>query len=79
MAISETSFETDGCSTLLEQLERAGKNPKSGCRMGICNTCVCRKKSGTVEDTMTGELSSDPDQDIRLCTSRARSDLTLSL
>ena len=34
--------------TLLEQLERAGERPAYGCRMGICQTCTCRKRSGTV-------------------------------
>lgn len=79
MAGSGTSLEVDDSLTLLEHLERAGHNPKSGCRMGICNTCVCRKESGIVENTTTGELSEDADQDIRLCSSRARSDIVLSL
>jgi len=79
LATSEKSFETNGAGTLLEQLERAGETPKYGCRMGICNTCLCRKKAGVVEDLRTGALSAEPDQDIRLCVSAARSDLTLAL
>jgi hypothetical protein len=47
--------------------------------MGICNTCRCRKRTGTVEDLLTGQVSSEPDQDIRLCVSIARSDLALDL
>lgn len=70
---------TQQSETLLEQLERAGEQPAHGCRMGICNTCVCRKTSGVVEDIVTGVVSSEPDEDIRLCVSRARTDIELAL
>lgn len=68
-----------GPGPLLDQLERAGERPAHGCRIGICNTCRCRKQRGTVEDLATGAISSEPDQDIRLCMSIARTDLTLAL
>jgi hypothetical protein len=48
-----------------------------GCRMGICNTCRCRKRAGVVEDIVTGAVSAAGDEEIRLCTSRARTDLEL--
>lgn len=67
----------DGTGPLLGELERAGERPPHGCRMGICNTCRCHKRIGTVEDLLTGTLSSEPDQEIRLCVSIARSDLEL--
>jgi ferredoxin-NADP reductase len=70
---------TERSESLLEQLERAGESPASGCRMGICNTCLCRKRTGVVENVVTGELSSEPDEDIRLCVSRARTDIELTL
>lgn len=73
------TIETERSETLLEQLERGGERPANGCRMGICNTCLCRKKSGVVEDIVTGALSSEPDEDIRLCVSRARTDVELAL
>lgn len=73
------SVVIDGRGTLLEQLERAGERPAHGCRIGICNTCRCRKRTGTVEDLTTGEVSSEPEQDIRLCVSVARSALELAL
>jgi hypothetical protein len=47
--------------------------------MGICHTCKCRKQSGTVQNMRTGEISSEPDEDIQLCISVARSDIELSL
>jgi ferredoxin len=68
-----------GPGTLLEQLERGGERPAHGCRMGICQTCRCKKRQGTVEDLTTGRTSSEPDQEIRLCVSVARSDLDLAL
>ncbi len=68
-----------GPGSLLEQLERAGERPAHGCRMGICNTCRCRKVSGVTEDVTTGVVSSAPDEEIRLCVSIARTDLALEL
>jgi ferredoxin len=79
LARSGKAFRTDGKGTLLEQAERAGAKPAYGCRMGICHTCKCRKQSGTVQNVRTGEISSEPDEDIQLCISVARSDIELSL
>lgn len=78
LAVANRRVDVSG-GTLLEGLERAGERPAFGCRMGICNTCRCTKKSGTVEDLVTGAISSEPDQEIRLCVSAAHSDLELSL
>jgi ferredoxin-NADP reductase len=72
-------IETDGSRTLLDQLERAGERPAYGCRLGICNTCRCRKRAGIVENALTGAVSSEGEEDIRLCVSRARTDLELAL
>lgn len=68
-----------GGGTLLDQLERAGERPAHGCRMGVCQTCRCTKKTGAVLDLTTGRISSEPDEEIRLCVSIARSDLELAL
>ena len=73
------SVAVGGTGTLLAELERAGERPPHGCRMGVCNTCRCHKQSGTVENLLTGAVSSEPDQEIRLCVSIARSDLELAL
>ncbi len=69
----------DGDGSLLDQLERAGERPPSGCRMGICRTCTCRKTAGTVQNLITGEVSSAPDEEIQLCISAPRSELRLEL
>ena len=72
-------LQADGSGTLLDQLERAGERLAYGCRLGICNTCRCRKRAGIVENTRTGDISSEGEEDIRLCVSRARTDLELAL
>ncbi len=70
-------FTTEGSAPLLVQAEQAGFSPKHGCRIGICRSCQCVKTSGTVENLQTGEVSSVPNELIRLCISTARSDVTL--
>ncbi|MDI3289681.1 ferredoxin reductase [Polyangium sp. 15x6] len=76
---SKRSITTTGRGTLLDELEQAGERLEYGCRMGICNTCRCAKRSGVVENVLTGAISNEPDDVIRLCVSVARSDLTLAL
>jgi stearoyl-CoA 9-desaturase NADPH oxidoreductase len=66
-------------ATLLEALERAGERPPHGCRIGICHTCKCVKRAGTVQNLVTGAVSSDPNEDIQLCITVPRSDLELGL
>jgi ferredoxin-NADP reductase len=64
---------------LLEQAERAGLQPAHGCRIGICRSCVCRKISGVVRNELTGQLSTEAEEDIQLCVSTPRSNVTLNL
>ncbi|MES2949137.1 MAG: ferredoxin reductase [Pseudomonadota bacterium] len=78
-ANSGSTFTTSGTDPLLLQAERAGLTPKHGCRIGICRSCQCIKTSGTVENLQTGEVSSAPNELIRLCISTARSDVALAL
>jgi ferredoxin-NADP reductase len=64
---------------LLEQAEDAGLAPEHGCRMGICNTCSARKRSGSVRNLITGEISNASDEDIRICVSAPVGDVALEL
>jgi len=64
---------------LLEQAEDAGLSPDHGCRMGICNTCSCRKRAGTVRNVFTGQISSAADEQIRICVSVPLGDVSLEL
>lgn len=76
---SARSFSANAASALLGQAEHAGLSPRSGCRQGICLSCTCRKRTGVVRNLITGHVSSEPDEDIRLCVSAPLSDLTLDL
>lgn len=78
-ARSARVFSASAGSSLLVQAERAGLSPASGCRQGICFSCTCRKRSGVVRNISDGTLSSEPNEDIRLCISAPLSDVTLDL
>lgn len=78
-ARSNRSFMATGERPLLVDAEAAGLAPKHGCRIGICRTCRCRMKSGSVENLRTGEITSEPGRLIQLCISVARSDIELEL
>ncbi|NNM51956.1 MAG: 2Fe-2S iron-sulfur cluster binding domain-containing protein [Pseudomonadales bacterium] len=65
--------------TLLQAAEQAGLKPKSGCRMGICNTCSCTKTEGIVRNILTGEIDSGESSRIRLCISEPLSAVTLDM
>lgn len=62
---------------LLMAMEQAGLSPEYGCRQGVCQQCVCVKKSGKVRNLLTGEISEQPDQSIALCISQALSNVEL--
>jgi ferredoxin-NADP reductase len=56
-ANSGVDVECDGARPILEQAEEAGVLMPSGCRMGICYTCVLSLREGAVRDLRTGELT----------------------
>ncbi|MGE8288623.1 MAG: ferredoxin reductase [Stenotrophomonas sp.] len=64
---------------LLAALEAEGIQPASGCRMGICNTCVCDKVSGITRHTLTGDYAAEPSTPLKLCVNSASTDLALEL
>ena len=66
-------------ASLLEQAEALGLEPEFGCRMGICFSCTSRKTDGTVRNILTGEESSLPDEDIRICVSAPVGDCSVDL
>jgi hypothetical protein len=47
--------------------------------MGICFTCTSRKTAGTVRNVLTGEESSLPDEDTRICVSTPVGDCAVDL
>ncbi len=76
---AQRGFVADGDTPLLVAAERGGLRPRYGCRMGICRSCLCVKRHGAVENLLTGRVSTEPDERIQLCISRARSAVTLEL
>ncbi len=79
LAASGRTLDVPRGESLLVALEAAGLNLLSGCRMGICNTCACGKRTGVTRHLHTGALEHEPVSALRLCVSSARSDLVLDL
>jgi ferredoxin-NADP reductase len=75
---SELEIANDGRS-LLEQAEEAGLEPESGCRMGICHTCSCQKRAGSVRNLLTGEVSDVEDEEIQICISAPVGDVAIEI
>ena len=71
----QKEFESQG--NLLASAEAAGLKPAYGCRMGVCNTCVCEKVSGKVRNQLTGKISDQQGEQIKLCISEALSPLVI--
>lgn len=72
-------YAANNGDTLLNQAEAAGLKPESGCRMGICKACTCRKTSGQVRDIRSGQLSAAGEEDIQICVSVPVGTVTLDL
>ena len=52
-----TTVEASGSRPILEEAEDAGVLMPSGCRMGICYSCVLPLREGTVRDLRTGDIT----------------------
>jgi ferredoxin-NADP reductase len=76
---SGRALDVSSGKSLLVALEEQGLNPAHGCRMGICHTCVCTKHEGTTQDINTGDQDTEPDTTVRICVSRACTDISLDL
>jgi len=55
--------------TLLDLAEQEGLKPVSGCRIGVCHQCICKKKQGRVYNTKTKQYSDTGAEEIQLCLS----------
>jgi len=71
--------EFDGKGNILASAEAAGLTPAYGCRMGVCNACVCTKVSGTVRNQVTGEINDQTNVQIKLCVNAAISPVVIDL
>lgn len=66
---SDKQVEVDGSTPLLVAGEDAGVMMPSGCRMGICHTCLTPLLSGRVRDLRTGEVCGEEGDLIQTCIS----------
>ena len=66
-------------ASLLELAEEAGLSPPYGCRRGLCQTCKCAVRRGTVRNEWTGVEHDARDEEIRLCIHSPVTDVTLDL
>jgi len=55
--------------TLLDMAESVGLKPVSGCRIGVCHQCICKKKQGRVFNIKTKKYSESGSEEIQLCLS----------
>jgi ferredoxin-NADP reductase len=75
---SEIGVPSSGAPVLV-QAEAAGLTPIYGCRMGICHRCTRQLCSGVVRDVVTGDLTSGPDVNIRICINVPVGDVEIDL
>jgi len=76
---SDREADADGATPILVAGEQAGALLPSGCRMGICNSCVGRLTSGAVRDLRTGDLQRAEGQMVRTCCSTTVSPIEIEL
>jgi ferredoxin len=71
--------DADGATPLLVVGENAGVLMPSGCRMGICYSCVARLRSGRVRDLRTGREHGEEGELIQTCVSAAAGPVEIDL
>jgi ferredoxin-NADP reductase len=79
---SGTVLEVDGATPLLDAGEQAGLLMPSGCRMGICFSCVLPLRQGSVRDLRSGDVTTAAPGDgvvIQTCVSAAAGDCDIDL
>jgi ferredoxin-NADP reductase len=78
-ARSGIEVEGDGSTPILVAGEAAGAELPSGCRMGICRTCIGRLCSGEVRDLRTGEVHGTEGEMVRTCVNAAEGPVEIAL
>ncbi|MFG2087975.1 MULTISPECIES: ferredoxin reductase [unclassified Spirillospora] len=76
---SGVEADADGATPLLVAGEDAGALLPSGCRMGICYSCVGRLCSGKVRDLRTGEVHGEEGEIVQTCVSAAAGPVEIEL
>ena len=78
-ARSGRESDADGGTPLLTVGEEAGALLPSGCRMGICRSCLGRLTSGQVRDLRTGRIHGEEGDLIQTCVSAAAGSVEIDL
>lgn len=65
--------------SILVSLEQQNIRPEHGCRMGICNKCVCKKAEGATRNLVNGAQHAEPGSLLKLCVNSAQTDLIIDL
>ncbi|WP_030170160.1 ferredoxin reductase [Spirillospora albida] len=76
---SDVEVEAPGDTPLLVAGEDAGALLPSGCRMGICYSCVGTLRSGKVRDLRTGEVHGEEGCTVQTCISAAAGPVEIEL
>jgi stearoyl-CoA 9-desaturase NADPH oxidoreductase len=71
--------EEVGTTNILDSLLDKGVSLQHGCKAGICNTCACMKSKGRVKNLITGKISDDSREKIKLCVSVAMTEIHLEV
>ncbi len=76
---SDKEVEAGGDVPLLEAGEECGVVMPSGCRMGICRSCLVPLVAGKVRDLRTGEVHGDEGELIQTCVNAAAGPVHLDI
>ncbi|KUM42132.1 ferredoxin reductase [Arthrobacter sp. EpRS71] len=76
---SDREVVADGSVPILDVGEDAGVLMPSGCRMGICHSCLTPLLAGRVRDLRTGEIHGAPGELIQTCVSAAAGPVNLEI
>jgi ferredoxin-NADP reductase/ferredoxin len=76
---SDREVQAAGGVPILDVGEDAGVLMPSGCRMGICHSCLTPLLSGKVRDLRTGEVHGEPCELIQTCVSAAAGPVNLRM
>lgn len=79
LSASGKTFAIPKGQSILTSLEQQGLKPDHGCRMGICNKCVCTKTQGHTKNLLNGSTNQEPSQVLKICVNSAQSDLVIEL
>jgi ferredoxin len=77
--MSDRQVETSAATPILEAGESAGVLMPSGCRMGICHSCVATLRCGQVRDLRNGDIHGEEGDLVQTCVSAAVGDVDIEL